>query len=266
MVRKHFRLPVILLASLTFLGLIGRATGGDPPEPARIKASDPDAFDSFGRRAVAIWGNVALIGAFWDDQNGFDSGAAYTFKLENQKWEQTQKLFSSDGVSGDEFGGRVALDGDALLITGLQHVDENAPGTSAVYAFRNNGASWAEIQELLASDGAFGDGFGVSVVISGSIAVIGAPVHEHEEGSGSGAAYVFQFDPGTSEWIEEAELTASDPTFGDAFGQFVGISGDVIVAGAHGHDGVDPESPVRNSGAADVFRGHEQNGVWEEEP
>ncbi len=136
--REFFSVLVVFLA----LGSLTRSTmGACPPDPIRIKAGDPNPFDTFGR-AVGVSGDTVVVGAEWDDQNGFDSGAAYIFQLENQKWEQTQKLFSSDGVSGDEFGARAAIDEDALLITGLQHVDDDAPGTSAVYAFRRNGASW----------------------------------------------------------------------------------------------------------------------------
>ena len=47
--------------------------GACPPDPIRIKADDPDPFDSFGR-AVSISGNTVAVGAFEDDESGLDAG------------------------------------------------------------------------------------------------------------------------------------------------------------------------------------------------
>ena len=112
------------------------------------------------------------------------------------------------------------------------------------------------------SDGAFGDGFGFSVAISGSIAVIGAPAHD-ENGINSGSAYVFRFDG--FEWVEEQELLASDPTFTDGFGLGVAVSGECILVGASGDDSVDRRDFICDSGAAYVFRFNEEAELWEEE-
>src|SRR5579884_706866 len=92
-------------------------------------------------------------------------------------------------------------------------------------------------QAELTSD--LGYGFGYSVAISGSTAVIGAPYKL----SGIGAAYVFVHSG--SGWSEQAELTASDGAAGDEFGASVAISGFTAVIG----------SPIHNSGtgAAYVF-------------
>ncbi len=62
----------------------------------------------------------------------------------------------------------------------------------AVYVFVESGGAWNQQTELTASDGAGGDGFGSSVVVSGGTAMVGSPYHtvvgsnQHQ-----GAAYVF---------------------------------------------------------------------------
>jgi hypothetical protein len=103
--------------------------------------------------------------------------------------------------------------------------------------------------KLTASDGEQGDGFGVSVSISGDYAVVGAG----GDANCSGSAYVFRRD-GTA-WIEETKLTASDGAEGDEFGVSVSISGDYAVVGAYGD--------ANYRGSAYVFR---QDGTaWVEE-
>jgi hypothetical protein len=48
-------------------------------EEAKIIASDGEQFDHFGE-SVSIDGNHAIIGAYWDNDNGKDSGSAYILK------------------------------------------------------------------------------------------------------------------------------------------------------------------------------------------
>lgn len=72
----------------------------------------------------------------------------------------------------------------------------------------------------------------------------------------SGAAYVFRRSGST--WTQEARLFAGDGAYQDFFGLSVGISGDVIVAGAAADD-----DNGDMSGSAYVFR--HQAGSWTQE-
>jgi hypothetical protein len=83
------------------------------------------------------------------------------------------------------------------------------------------------LAELKSADGAPGDGFGSSVAISGTLAVVGAPYH------GSGRAYVFTDT--AAGWKETVELVGSDPAGDDDFGWSVAISGGTVVVTAPGH-------------------------------
>ena len=51
------------------------------------------------------------------------------------------------------------------------------------YVFVQSDGMWTEQAELTASDGAFGDNFGQSVSVSGSLAVIGAPNQNSSQGA-----------------------------------------------------------------------------------
>ncbi|MEE9131807.1 MAG: FG-GAP repeat protein, partial [Phycisphaerales bacterium] len=207
----------------------------------KVTAFDGGVFQSHGR-AVAIWGDTALVGAHWDDDLGTQSGSAYVYQREpgpEGNWVFAQKLLASDGGASEHFGRSVAIEGDTAMVGATAHLHNGQGGNGAVYVFKYDPdtSGWIQQQELVASDGAIGDGFGVSVSISGDVALIGAP-SDDDDGFASGSVYVFQFDPKTSQWIEVQKLTASDAMTSDSFGGSVAVAGDLAVIGTPGQDGV----------------------------
>jgi hypothetical protein len=67
--------------------------------------------------------------------------------------------------------------------------------------------------------------FGYAVAVSGNTAVVGAP-----NANGAGAVAVFGLS-GTT-WTQQATLTPSDATTGDAFGASVSLDGNTLIVGA----------------------------------
>ena len=63
-------------------------------------------------------------------------------------------------------------------------------------------------------------------------AVVGATGNDKAAGN-AGAAYVFERDSGTGEWVHMAALYALDPVTSAEFGASVAIDGDRIAVGAH---------------------------------
>lgn len=214
-----------------------------------LLASDGALGDAFGG-LLAMDGDVAVIGAPGDDDNGSNSGSAYIFRFDGTSWVQEQKLMPSDAAANDAFGGAVSVSGDAALISALD--SEGSHG--AVYVFRFNGKSWDEEQKLVASDGAFADLFGESVSLSGDTALIGATTDD-DNGQDSGSAYVFKFNQQSLTWIETQKLVASDGTAGDQFGRFVAIDGNNTLVGAFAANG--------SMGKAYLFRA--KGGLWTEQ-
>ena len=86
----------------------------------------------------------------------------------------------------------------------------------------------------MASDGAAGDWFGISVAVEGDTAVIGA-YGDDDHGADSGSAYVFTRDP-NGVWRETAKLTNPDGAEGDNFGISVAVDQNAAVTGAPGDD------------------------------
>lgn len=219
------------------------------------KLTDPNgvAGDSFGS-AVSISGDLCVIGAPADDDNGSDSGSAYIFRFNGSDWVPEARLLASDGSSWDLFGVSVALDGEFCLI-GAQGDDDNGDHTGSAYLFRYDEPNWVELAKLTAFDGTQDDEFGTSVSISGNACLIGAS-GDDDNGDGSGSAYVFRFDG--QDWGYEHKLLASDGQAGELFGSSVSISGDLSIAGAK-FDGDNGDK----SGSAYIFRYGDPNWVQE---
>jgi hypothetical protein len=214
---------------------------------AKLTASDAAAGDRFGG-SVSISGDYAVVGAHYDDDNGTQSGSAYIFKRDGTNWSEQAKLLASDGNDEDYFGRSVSISGDYTIV-GANHDDDGGNGSGSAYIFTPNDVdpnNWDQVAKLLASDGASGDYFGVSVSISGDYAVVGA-YWDDDSGNRSGSAYIFERD-GTS-WSEQAKLLASDGAADDYFGLSVSISGDYAVVGADQDDDNGTES-----GSAYVFK------------
>jgi hypothetical protein len=104
-----------------------------------------------------------------------------------------------------------------------------APAASTTGGAAVSAPTSVPVAQLRGSDTQPGDDFGAAVAVSGSTAVVGAPVH------GGGRAYLFT---GTATgWTQTAEVQGSDPAFGDNFGAAVAISGSTAVVGAPGYSG-----------------------------
>ena len=58
---------------------------------AEYVLSTESATDDFGR-FVAIDGDVAMVGAFKDDESGTDAGAVFVYRLNGDQWIEEQKL------------------------------------------------------------------------------------------------------------------------------------------------------------------------------
>ena len=88
------------------------------------------------------------------------------------------------------------------------------------------------VQQLVAADGAAGDGFGIDVDVDGDTLVVGAVADDIGGNVDQGSAYVFVRSGGV--WTQQAKLVQPPGTGGsvDHFGYRVAISGDTILVGA----------------------------------
>ena len=217
--------------------LSGTAQG--PNQLSALYATDAAKYDDFGR-AVSIKGSRTVVGAWLDDDNGYQSGSAYVFEYQfGGGWKQVAKLVSSDGTGYDNFGFAVGVDGGRVVV-GARGDNDNGSTSGSAYVFeRQADGTWKQAAKLLAPDGFTNDQFGEAVAISGPHVVAGAKNHQVKQASGAslktGAAYVYtrQID---GVWKLATKLVPSDGSFLDYFGYTVSISGEVAVVGAYGDD------------------------------
>ncbi len=213
----------------------------------QLIASDGEAGDKFAW-SVAIDGNVALLGARDDENNGErEAGSVYVFRYDprTKLWIEEAKLTDADVHFNDSFGFSVSIRENVALI-GEPGNDAGGPQTGAVFILRFDGSKWNQEAQLTAFDGEAGDLFGWSVSLADDAALIGALNADGQ----LGAAYIFRYDG--KDWKHEAKLTASDPVGPfPLFGVSVAISADATTAviGAL----LDRESGFE-AGAAHVFR------------
>ena len=195
-------------------------------QQAKLLPSDGEEDNLFGW-SVSLDNDTALIGAYWDDDNGDKSGSAYVFTRNGTKWTQQAKLLASDGTIMDYFGYSVSLSGDTACISAPID-DDNGDASGSAYIFTRTGSNWTQQAKLIAADGATGDNFGFRVFLAGNTALIGAQADDDVRGS----AYVFT--RANTTWTQQAKLLASDGQSDDFFGYFVSLSDDTALIGAPG--------------------------------
>jgi hypothetical protein len=261
---RHF-LAIGLVASAPSIVL---AQLPDLEELALLTGSQHDT--EFGS-AVAISGNRLVIGAVGAD--GY-RGSAYVFELGSSGWEETTRLSLADGDTFDRFGASVAIDGSVLAVgvpsrepswTGAVYVYElvgtdwvesthfNGSGAAdalgmgvdldgdrlvvgaalagEVFSYVRSGMDWVMEAHL---SGPSSSSFGFSVSLDGDTLAVGAPGDDHTTRQAEGAIYVYVL--GEEGWTLQARLEA-DPGIEYAhLGRGVDLSGDTIVASAHGED------------------------------
>jgi hypothetical protein len=203
-------------------------------QSSTLTASDGVNDDEFGY-SVAIDGNAVVVGAVFA-RLGY--GAAYVFVKPPTGWAnmtQTAVLTASDGQGDDFFGSSVSVNGNTVLVGAPDATVNGNGGQGATYVFVEPASGWANMTEtakLTASDGGLDSRFGIAAAITGNTVVVGAD-RPGSDNPGPGAAYVFvEPNGGWSNMTQTAELTASDGTNSNDFGDSVSISGTTVVVGA----------------------------------
>lgn len=223
--------------------------------PTKLLPTTGTAYDVAGL-AVAVSGNIAVIGSPLDDEQGAGSGSATVFRWNGTDWVQESVLLASDGVANDRFGCAVSVDGDRIAV-GARYAHANGVASGAVYIFHFNSSIWAPEAKLMAADAnAFGE-FGAAVSIRGERVLVGARLND-DLGPDSGAGYLFRWT-GNS-WVQDAKLFGDNTLPHDQFGTAVALADDVALIGAPNSD------PAGwSAGAAYVFRRSPSGQTWNQE-
>jgi hypothetical protein len=252
-----------------------------------LLAADPLNSASFGW-SLSLSSTTIAIGAPFDDASAFDSGSIYIFDKLGGLWWQTAKLVPSGASNGTQIGRAVALDGDRLIVSGLNRVaifERTGFTWSEVYGFsitanavalsgddafcgdpldsfgaQNSGSvTWVRrTNGLWAVNGKLGTGglvghnyqLGSAVAVDGEYLAIGAPNGVPPQSpTGTITGVVFIFKKSGGSWNYLTSLSANDGASGDMFGSALAASGDKLIVSAKRHG-----NPVTKCGAAYVYQ------------
>jgi len=183
------------------------------PPDAKLISSDGSFLSQMGI-SIAIQNDLIIAGAYQQDVRDSLEGAVYLFTRPSVGWQgtitETAKLIASDGLSNENLGYDIAIDGDTIVASSDAKVNGNNY-QGAVYVFVRPAQGWngviRESAKLIASDGETGDR------VSGLAMKGDTVVFRTKKG-----LYVFQKpDGGWSGTLKQpVKLTTSDDTmFGE---------------------------------------------------
>jgi len=217
----------------------------------KLFASDRANFDQFGI-AVDVVGDTIVVGAHGDNDEGFQTGAAYVFRRNGTTWTEEQKLKASDAAPDSAFGASVALNGQTVAI-GAPGESSGALSSGAVYVFINDGTSWQQQGKIKANRVMNNQQLGSTVSVSGDTIVaaapgelIGEPADDFNNVLSKGAVYIFD-RTGTS-WDHQKRFFERDRNRTGGFAVRAAIDGDTIIVGDPTYD-----AGARFTGAVYVF-------------
>ena len=208
------------------------------PEEVIVQSDSSLIFATF----VAIEGDYAIM-----NKTDLSESTALVLKKGEDAWPEDAKLFGDPDATSAEPGAFFsgALDGNRAILGDPTYNYPSAVNGGFAYVFRRDGESWSREGNLSPADVDGNDDFGVSVGLSGDVAIVGASGSD-DLADQSGSAYIFRFDG--ADWVEEAKLLPADSVAGQLFGLTVDISDDIAVVGVN----VDNDAGF-SAGAAYVF-------------
>ena len=236
---------------------IFRRYGTNWSQQAKLTASDGAASDWFGY-SVSISGAYAIVGAPYDNDNGYNSGSAYIYgglpEIHGTKWHDTD---------GD---GHFLEDTDEEPIGGwLIYIDENENGqfdpgepiditdTDGGYVLTVPAGTWLVAEEARPcweQTYPGGDGTYSVTLEAGEIAT----------SYNFGNARPAEIHPSAWQQDQQDKLLASDGAVDDEFGCSVSVSNDYAIVGAYEDD-----VSGTNSGSAYIFTPNNVNcGDWDQ--
>ena len=221
-------------------------------EREKILASDGAPEENLGH-GLSIEGDVAIVGARFDDDRGHNAGSAYVFKRQaDGSWMEMGKLYGDDTTEEDVFGVGVSISNGRVAIGASYDDGQGGGSTGSVYIFDQQAdGSWIQGDKILAPDGLIDAVFGTDVSLDGDRLLIGAPLDD-DPAINVGSAFIYERNK-AGQWIQQAKLQASDGDGWRYFGVGAALSGDIAMVGAPKYDG--------DTGVVYVFE-RQADGGW----
>lgn len=195
---------------------IYRRTGTTWTQQAVLTPTDATQPENFAT-ALALSGTTLAVGA--DYQNNGEGGV-YVYVDSNGVWQQQAELRYPGRYLFANFGNRVAVWGDTVLVA--------APGAPVAFVYARTGTTWT-LQAVLAAPHSPLSFFGHGIALWGTTALVSACCFN---GSVNGVVYVFTRSG--SAWSLRAALTPPGGALNFVFGEDVALSYHTAVVGNNG--------------------------------
>ncbi len=205
-----------------------------------IRPGEVGPFDRFGE-AIALGGNLLVVGAKGDNTAAPNAGAVYVFRRfgVGSTFQLTNKLLAPNAGISDCFGASVAVLGNVIAV-GAPRADDTAFDAGAVYIYKFDfAANMASPDQVLTDpDGSAGDGFGTAVAVAPTTLAVGAGRLDAPNGLQNTGGVVIYEDLGSSAplWGKVQTLFPSTPTAYSNFGAALamlpprpGVAGSLVV-------------------------------------
>ncbi len=102
-------------------------------QQGHLFANDAEPDDNFGV-AVAVDGDLAVVGSYLNATPAGDTGAAYYYKRSGTTWTLQPKLIGVEAAPGGSVGYSVAIDGETAVIGALDDPPDLDSGAAYVFA------------------------------------------------------------------------------------------------------------------------------------
>jgi LPXTG-site transpeptidase (sortase) family protein len=171
-----------------------RNTAGVWKQEDRLEAEGGELGDAFGS-AVALSGGTLIVGAYSADpeiggERVISAGAAYIFTKSGHSWKQSAVLTAPDGLSFDQFGQAVDIDGSTVVVGALGATQAGETGAGAVYIFKKISGKWSFQTRAVTDPAGEDDLFGKSLAIDGDWFVAGASGRDPDSLAQAGEAFM----------------------------------------------------------------------------
>jgi hypothetical protein len=198
-------------------------------ETTKLLANDGQSTDYFGI-STKIANNRIAIGSIRNSNgNGNRAGAVYLYSYINGSWIQSEKLITTDGEFGDQFGLSIDVQNNKLYIGAFDDDMPYAGDVGSAYIFDISQNPAIQDTKIEPRQGARNENLGFSVDLSNEFSVVGTPF-DFISPSNLGSVYVYK-KIGTK-WFVYDKLIANDIENVSGFGYSVSIQGNHILVGA----------------------------------
>lgn len=187
--------------------------------------SDVDNWGDYFGNAVAATTDTIVAST--------ENNAVHTYRRVGGTWTVAQTLTPTAATATlYGYGDSLTISSDGLTLVVGDHTDNHEgsnTGAAYVYSRPDTGSDWTFAQRLEAPDAVNGQVFGSAIDLGDNTLIIGAPGDNDV-----GAAYIFDYDTGSGQWVYADKISASDGnqyTY-DQFGASVRIDGGRALVGA----------------------------------